>query len=237
MKGGVLLIFLTASFFSGTAGDIKDFFTRTDNFMKKYVKAGAIAYAEVKKNKQEIDELYTLIAGMNVSMVDEGTKKAFYINSYNLAVIHHVVKNYPIKSPMDVPGFFDKVKHVIAGEELTLNDLEHKRLLRPYADARFHFVLVCAARSCPPLASFAYMPDKTDQQLNERTILALNDPAWLKVIRGRKAVEISKIFEWYKKDFTTEGKSVLDWINKYRTEKIPSSYNIGYYEYDWRLNE
>jgi len=60
-------------------------------------------------------------------------------------------------------------------------------------------------------------------------------PDWLKVKDNK--VLISKIFDWYKKDFTQNGMSVLEWINQYRNQKIPSGYSLGYYEYNWSLNE
>jgi hypothetical protein len=138
---------------------------------------------------------------------------------------------------MDLKGFFDKELHTVAGEKMTLNDLEMKKLLQPYKDARFHFALVCAARSCPLLPSFAFQPGKLDQQLTERATLALNNKEWIKVSANQKKVELSKIFEWYKADFTTEGKTSLEWINQFRKEKIPNNFVVGYYEYDWALNK
>ena len=106
-----------------------------------------------------------------------------------------------------------------------------------YKDARFHFALACAAKSCPPLASFAFLPTTLDKQLTERTTQALNNPNWIKVNDSQKKVELSKIFEWYKKDFTADSKSEIEWINQFRKEKIPTTYAVGFYEYDWRLNE
>jgi hypothetical protein len=196
-----------------------------------------VSYTSIKKNNIEIDGLYKQVGALNLSKENEATKKAFYINAYNITVIYSVAKNYPVKSPMDILGFFDKIKHNVAGDEFTLNELEKSKLLLPYKDARVHFALVCAARSCPPLASFAYKPNQLDKQLTERTTQALNNPNWLKVQTGKKKVELSKIFEWYNKDFTSGGKSLIEWINQYRKEKIPASYSVGYYEYDWALND
>ncbi len=219
------------------AQNVNTFFNQSDAFFKKYVSNGSVSYTSVKKNIGEIEVLYKQVGAMNVSKENDATKKAFYINAYNVIVIYYVAKHYPLKSPLDNSGFFDKVKHKVSGEDLTLNALEIKKLLLTYKDARVHFALACAARSCPPLASFAYMPDQLDKQLTERTTQAVNDSDWLKVQPGKKSVELSKIFDWYKKDFTTDGKSVIDWINPYRKEKIPASYSVGYYEYNWKLND
>jgi hypothetical protein len=220
-----------------TAMDLKSFFADADQFLKKYVTNGLVDYKAIKKNNSEIEKLYREIGMTDLSASNDMEKKAFYINAYNLVVVYYVSKYYPLKSPLDQSGFFDKVKHLIAGENITLNTLEIKNLLQGFKDARIHFALACAAKSCPPLASSAYTPDKLDVQLKERTVSALNNKEWMRVFPSQKRVELSKIFEWYKADFTSNGRSVLDWINQFRKEPIPSTYSIGYYEYNWSLNE
>ena len=121
---------------------------------------------------------------------------------------------------------------------MTLNYLEIKKLILTYKDPRIHFALACAAVSCPPLANFAFKPSSMDASLTNRTQNALNDKEWLKVNGSSKKVELSKIFEWYKKDFTMNGqKSVIDFINQYRSTPIPTNYKVSHYEYDWALNE
>ncbi|MCA4894715.1 MAG: DUF547 domain-containing protein [Cytophagales bacterium] len=233
----VTLFFLATSLMSFGEDQLSAFTDSSDSFLKKYVSNGSVAYTKIKQNIGEVEALYALIGEMNLSGVDVAMQKSFYINAYNLIVIYWVAKHYPLKSPLDNSGFFDKVKHKVAGEEITLNSLEIKKLLLLYKDARLHFALACAAKSCPPLASFAYTPVALDKQLTERATAALNNPGWLKINNAEKKVELSKIFEWYKKDFTADGKTELEWINQYRKEKIPATYAVGFYEYNWALNE
>ena len=133
--------------------------------------------------------------------------------------------------------FFDTKVHLVAGERLTLNQLEIDRMLHQFNDPRFHFVLACAAMSCPQLANFAYRPENVEQKLNDRTRLALNDDRFIRVDGQGNKIRISKIFEWYSDDFKSTGKDLLSYINQYRAKKIPNSYSIEYYQYDWRLNE
>jgi hypothetical protein len=236
MKKLLIVAFILFSNLHLYGNELASFFTEADGFLKTYVKNGNVAYDKINKNPGDIEKLYKTIGSMDLSGATHADKKAFYINAYNLVVIYWVVKNYPLKSPMDNSGFFDKVKHTVAGESLTLNALEKNKLLIPYKDARFHFVLVCAAKSCPPLPGFAFLPDQLDQQLTDRTRLAINSK-WLMVDASRKKVAVSKIFDWYKNDFTQGGKTTLEWINQYRKEKIPTSYQVEFYEYDWTLNQ
>ncbi|MEM9857019.1 MAG: DUF547 domain-containing protein [Bacteroidota bacterium] len=234
----IIVLALFSSSISVNGADVTSFFSEADAFLKKYVDNGKVHYQKISENISSIEKLYNDIGDMDISSANPQTKKAFYINAYNLVVIYQVAKFYPLKSPLDRSGFFDRVKHNVAGESITLNALEIKKLVLTNKDPRIHFVLACAAVSCPPLASFAYLPGKLDGQLNTRTKLSINNSNWLKVNASAKEASISKIFDWYKKDFTMNGENtVIEFINKYKNSPIPSSYSVVHYEYDWSLNE
>lgn len=234
MKKLLSLLVLVSSMSFGQTGPSK-FFKDADAFFAKYVMDGRVDYKSLKGNMTSIDGLYAQVNDMNLTGVEGNVKKAFYLNAYNVVVIYHVTRYYPLKSPLDQSGFFDQVKHKVAGESLTLNALEIKKVILPYRDARIHFALACAAISCPKLASFAYQPETLEKQLNDRTKLAINDDTFIRVKSNK--VEVSQIFKWYARDFTTGGSTVTSFINKYRNNKIPEASAVGYYEYDWKLNE
>ncbi|MGK7388776.1 MAG: DUF547 domain-containing protein [Candidatus Cyclobacteriaceae bacterium M2_1C_046] len=235
-----ILFLISFLFFASSVhanGELDKFFNDANSFLVKYVEDGRVAYEKINQNINHIQQLYDEIGSINLSDASEPERKAFYMNAYNLIVIYQVAKFYPLKSPMDQSGFFDKVKHKVAGEPMTLNYLEIKKIILPYKDARVHFGLACAAISCPPLSEKAFKPATVDQQLEILTKTALNDNNFIKVDPSNKKVAISKIFQWYNKDFTAEGRSIMDYINKYRAQKVPSSYEVVYYEYNWALNE
>ncbi|WKN33581.1 DUF547 domain-containing protein [Porifericola rhodea] len=238
MKHILIFLFCSTFIYSTVAAQNLNAFTQeTHSFFQTYVKNGLVDYQAVKNNMEEIASLYQNIGNMKLEGVQDNEKKAFYINAYNLIVIHQIAKNYPVKSPMDIDGFFDKQKHKTAHEMLTLNALEKQKLLQPYQDARIHFVLVCAAQSCPPLASFAFSADQLEQQMKQMTEKALNNDEFIRVKASEDKVAVSKIFEWYQQDFLRSAESTLAYINQYRKEKIPEGYSLGYYEYDWTLND
>ncbi len=237
MKLNFFILLLVLQVTVARAADVKSFSAQANTFLATYVENGFVAYDRIRSQGKDIESLYKQIGEMSLKGLDDNTVKAFYINAYNIIVIYWVSKHLPLKSPLDNSGFFDKVKHVVAGESMTLNALEIKKLLFVYKDARIHFALACAAKSCPPLASFAFAPENLEQQLNERTSLALNTKAWIRIYPDQKRAELSKIFEWYKGDFMANGQSLTEWINQYRKEKIPGTYTIGYYDYDWTLND
>ena len=228
----LILFAISLSLGQGTA----QFFTKADTFFKTYVKEGRVAYAEIKSNPDALNELLKMAENISVSVQDGADYQSFWINGYNLLVIQGIVQNYPVKSPLDVSGFFDKTKRSIGGTQISLNDIENKLLRAKFpGEARFHFVLVCAGLGCPPIINEAYLPSALDAQLERQTNKAINDPEFIRVNKNK--VKVSQIFEWYKGDFTQNGKSVVDYINLYRTEKLPENSKVSYYTYDWTLNE
>ncbi len=228
-----LALFLFASVTQ--AAEINDqFFSSTNTFLQKVVKNGRVDYSSLKADAS-LDQLIKEIGEADLSGASSATKQAFYINAYNLLVINNSAQAYPLSSVMDIPGFFDRKKNLVEGNQVTLNQLEKEYLLKPYGDARYHFVLVCGAVGCPPITNFAYTPDKLEEQLERQTKLAINDPSFIKVSNGK--AELSQIFKWYASDFGGSKKAVLNFINEYKSTPIPSSAKVSYYEYDWILND
>ncbi len=210
----------------------QSFFDRADAFFAENVKDGRVAYASIKENPATLNALVQEIAKLDLSnkRVSGDFMKAFYINAYNILVIKQVVDLYPIYGPLKVDGFFTGIKNTVMGQEMTLDELEKGNLYVQFPDPRLHFVLVCAAKGCPPVGGFSYKPDNLENQLTERTKDVLNLD-WFIRVNGKKT-EISQLFDWYTKDF---GDS-KEFINKYRTKKLTESSKISYYEYDWSLN-
>lgn len=225
-----LMVLLSASFLRAQ----DPFFAAADAFFKKYVHDGLVDYNSIKANPGELSTLVGLVAkGIQVTRPED--QKAFIINAYNITVINSIVNHMPIKSVMDVQGFFKEEKHMIAGKMMTLDEVETNLVRNVYKDPQFHFVLVCGAISCPKLASFAFTPALVDNQLMERTKLALNDPTFTKV--AGSSLQLSEIFKWYSADFAT-GSGLIKWINLYRpaATKMKEPVQVSYYTYDWSLN-
>lgn len=238
MRTYFLLILFTFAALNGSPQEFyQDFTGKTDTLMQEYVIERAIKYQEIKESPSLLKELVSMIGEMEYEKLDEDRQLAFLINAYNILVINLVIENYPISSPMDVPGFFDSKKHWVGGRQYTLNQIENELIREPFKDARIHFVLVCAAESCPPIAKDAYTGERLDEQLDERTRMSLNDPDFIRLKKQEEKVLISEIFKWYEEDLYWDAESILGYINKYRKNKIPENYEIGYYTYDWSLND
>ncbi|MGC1516546.1 MAG: DUF547 domain-containing protein [Maribacter sp.] len=230
----IFLVFLLMSGKALSAQEIDVFFNKADAFFKTYITNGKVEYRALHEQPAILKELMLLTEKTSISGVDENTYQAFWINAYNLTVINGVVENYPLKSPLDIDGFFDKIQHKIAGQKVTLNQIENQLLHDKFPnEPRYHFVLVCAGMGCPPIIKEAYRPNTLNAQLERQTKKAVNDPNFIRV--HQEEVKISQIFEWYKNDFEPAG-GIVKFINQYRTEKLPADAKLEFYPYDWTLN-
>ena len=227
-----ILLFNTST---GVSQSTKNFFNEADMFFKTYVSNGKVDYKSIEKNPEKLNRLLDQAAKISVSTSEEKNYQAFWINAYNLAVIKGIIDNYPIESPLDKDGFFERVKYNLGGTSLTLNEIENKKLRANFDEPRFHFVLVCGAKGCPPIIAKAYKPSKLEEQLQKQTVKALNNPSFIKV--SENEVVISEIFKWYKEDFVKNGQTEIDFLNRFRKEKIPSNFKVSYYPYNWQLNQ
>ena len=78
-------------------------------------------------------------------------------------------------------------------------------MLRPEFGYRTHAVLVCAARSCPPLQQSAYTADQLDDRVARayRTWRGRSDLN--EFLIDKNEANVSSIFKWFKGDFEKAG--------------------------------
>ncbi|MBC7643230.1 MAG: DUF547 domain-containing protein [Flavobacterium sp.] len=214
------------------------FFDLTNVFLKKYVDANnKVNYQELKGNADMLNLIMDYAGKMNLKNESKETSKAFWINIYNLAVIKNVVDNYPMKSTMDIPGFFNENDFLIANQRLTLDDIEHTILREIFLDPGIHFVLVSGSNGGVQLKNEAYVPKDIDAQIKAEAAKYINNKDIIRIDKKSKIVELPKIFEWYTKDFVTFYTNEIDFLNIFLEKKIEKDYKVKIYEYDWTLNK
>ncbi|MEE8478589.1 MAG: DUF547 domain-containing protein, partial [Candidatus Neomarinimicrobiota bacterium] len=180
-------------------------------------------------------------------LFSESDAKAYWINVYNALVIKTIIENPNIDSIRKISwdaGAFWRNKFVVGGKKMTLNHIEHKILRGIYKDPRIHFAINCASKSCPPIGNNLVTGNNLGEQLDIKTYNFINNPANFLIDHTNKEIHLSRIFKWYKKDFTQNYESVLSYIYHYldnlSTKQkivINNTYRIVYNKYDWSLNE
>lgn len=187
----------------------------------------------------KIDErLPKYIVALGAAHPDEtwarNEQMAFWINAYNAFTVKLIVDNYPQGSITDLKEPWQMRIVKVKGETYTLDHVENGILRKQFSEPRIHYAVNCASMSCPPLYFKAFTAEKLEQQLEHVAHAFINNPKHNQM--GREKVELSRIFEWYAKDFDVDG-GVISHINKYSRGAVPASATIVYLEYDWNLNE
>lgn len=209
--------------------------------LKKYVdKNGMINYKGFKSDLN-FDQYITSLSKANPENFSREEKLAFYINAYNAFVIKNVTDLYPISSPMKVDKFFDKYNFNVAGEEMSLNQIEYDIVLK-IEPVLSHFGLVCAAKSCPRLLQKAYSKENVYKLLKSNGKDFLNNPDKNKLDKKNKTLYLSEIFDWFRdyfvKRYGSLKETVIDFINNSDAKFLEENeINIKFKKYDWTLNE
>lgn len=212
--------------------------------LNKYVnEQGLVNYAAWKQNAAdlaELDEYLKQFAVKSDRTAQGNEKAASLVNAYNAFVLRWILSNYPTESIWQLKDSFSGKRNAIGGRSVSLDDVEHGTL-RPLIGYRVHAVLVCAARSCPPLQRVAYAAETFNEQDDAAYRAWLSREDLNRFLPGEKKVEISSIFKWFKKDFDNAG-GIPKILGRYATEGVhefaaSGNYKIKYLPYYWGLND
>lgn len=203
-----------------------------DQLLRKYVSAsGKVNYKGLKGEKGQL-EAYIKLLSENVatSSWSRNERLAYWINVYNAHTVKLILDNYPLKSITDLGKPWDIAFVKLGTKTYTLNQVENEIIRPTFKEPRIHFAVNCAAKSCPPLLNQAFTPEKLNSQLQKQTRAFINSSS--NSISADK-IELSKIFDWYGKDFG----DLSAFIQKYTQVEIAENVEISFQEYDWALNE
>ena len=228
----LVFTFLSLQLGAQNHGDWNDLLT------KHVSSTGKVSYTGFKSDQTKLDAYLSNLSTASVpSNQDEAL--ALWINAYNAYTVKLIISNWPVSSIKDVSAKvgsstpWDYSFAQVAGKTYTLNQIEHEIIRKQFNEPRIHFAVNCAAKSCPPLLNRAYTGAKLKQQLANQTKKFVNNPASNTL--GSSAVSLSKIFEWFKDDFTKNG-TLISFINQYSDAKISESASVKFNEYIWTLN-
>jgi hypothetical protein len=208
-----------------------------------HVKGGRVDYATLKaRDSAALEEIYTRIGKAAVEKAPRDEQLAFYINAYNAIVLRGAAKKYPTKSIKDALFTFFLANHTVAGRKLDLSKLEKEVIIKQFKEPRIHFAINCASASCPPLLDRPFTAAGLEGELETMTRAFLGNPANVTFDGKKGELKLSKIFDWYKDDFTGKAGTVEKFIEPYLPDaqkKLLASrqWKIAHYEYDWSLND
>ena len=216
--------------------------------LTNFVKDALVNYTALKAHPQDLNRYLDQIDAVSKTEFkkwSEPQQIAFLSNAYNAYTLRLIIDHYPLKSIKDIGSIFsgpwDQPVVKLFGETIDLKTVEHKILRKEYAEPRVHFVLVCAARGCPPLRREAYVGARLEEQLVDQAKQFLATREKNRVEASERTVYLSPIFKWYGSDFEKKSGSVLGALKPYWPSKsgaaVYEDFKIRYTDYDWSLNE
>ena len=223
-------------------------------------KASAVRYDGFARDRAQLKAYLDSLSAVTRQEFDGWTRPqqlAFLINAYNAYTVEKILTRWPkLKSIRDFGSFIGNPWKddffTLLGRPMTLDGIEHDTIRAPgaYDDPRIHFAVNCASIGCPMLREEAYVAARLDAQLEEQTARFLSDRSRNRYDPASAKLLVSKIFDWYGKDFSRGWKgtdSVPQFLARYadrladtpgereriRAQEVP----VAFLDYDWALNE
>ena len=230
-----------------------------------YLDDNSFAYQAFASSK-EFDLFTTLSYALSQfkpeQLASREEKLAFWLNVYNMLMIHGVIAHNITTSVHDERKFFTDSQYKIGEHTLSLDEIEHgilrgnakkylafshtfaradarNRLIINIPDPRVHFAFYSACRSSPPW--HIYKPEAIDEQLGQAVSALLQRD--LNLGAGGASMQIPKFFQWYEDDFGDRAR-VITLIADYFPDDPqmaiardnPGRVEFSYLDFDWTLN-
>ena len=209
-----------------------------------------VDYAGLKAAPDDLEALNTYLDGLEAldpRTYSRAEQQAYWINFYNALTVKVVVDGYPVDSIKDIhegwipfTGPWGDVHAEVAGQELTLDNIEHG-ILRPiWNDPRIHYAVNCASIGCPNLRAQVYTAQNTDSMLAAGARDYVNHPRGVDIVEEEFMV-LSSIYDWWVLDFGGSEDGVLAHLIEYADDELAAQLKdfagVIDYEYDWDLNQ
>ena len=207
-------------------------------------------YAGLKASPDGMTKLNGYLAdlqAMDPRAHPRAEQKAYWINFYNALTVKVVADAYPVDSIKEIhegwipfTGPWADVHARVAGQELTLDNIEHG-ILRPiWRDPRIHYAVNCASIGCPNLATDAYTAGNMESLLEAGARHYVNHPRGVDFVDDDYLV-LSSIYDWWVFDFGDSEEGVFAHLVVYAEPELATRLRdfdgAIDYEYDWDLNQ
>jgi hypothetical protein len=237
-----------------------------EELLKKHVRyvengnASRVSYAGFARDRAQLKAVlddYQKVTKAEFDGWSKPQQQAFLINAYNAFTIEKILTRYPdLKSIRDFGNVFGNPWKdrffTLFGQPTSLDMIEHETLRKEgvYDDPRVHVAVVCASIGCPMLRNEAFTADRLEAQLEDAMKRFLSDRSRNRYNAKARKLEVSRIFDWYGKDFDKGHKgftSVKATLGKYadllvdqpedRAAVRDQKADVAFLEYDWSLND
>ena len=203
---------------------------------RKQVSTVLVDYAGIR-NSQSFPSLLRMLNNFDVSALKtDSAKKAFWINTYNIAVVKLVVEHYPTASihTPDNDVLWKRPVIMVGDSVLTLQDIEFGKLSE-FKDFRLPFALSNATLSGPDLLEEAFTEDRLNTQLSDAfKRFVTNDSKGVALNKDVKEAHFSILLK--KIDDPSENQGGLNGLLQPYFKTSLDEYHVSYIYFNWDLN-
>lgn len=192
-------------------------------------------------------------AALEVELDTDAKRKAFWINTYN-GMIQAVLTEQPDLFK-DRDAFFKEERFAVAGKALSFDMVEHgiirsttgkvsggylpklfpsdfeKRFQVKELDPRYHFVLNCGAKDCPPVYNFNSATINDDMEQIAATYVQKHSD----YDKIKNVVTTTPLFSWFRGDFDGKDDVVEEWLVRYKVIPVGAEPELEFKDYNWTL--
>ncbi len=223
-----------------------------DALLHRFVVDGHVDYEGFGRDPSFAHYLASLDA-VKPATLDDAERLAFWLNVYNAFTIQLIAQHGETQSIRNIEKTFGVLRLKgpwstpivrAAGQQLTLDDVEHHILRTEFSDPRIHFAMVYGAMGSPPLRSEAYRGVALDAQLQDQGRRFLREsPSQnrLEAMDRARILVLSPVFTYYRADFPATraefGKFLAQWFEPADRERLQrGAFMSTESSFDWTLN-
>lgn len=221
-----------------------------DGLVRSFVHDGVVDYGCMQVHEAQLDRYLAALAAVDPERLPRDAQLALWINGYNAFTVKLILRRYPeIRSIKEIPQRWKLRDWTVGGTRYSLDEIENEVLRARFHEPRIHFAINCASKSCPDLASAAYVASRLDAQLDAAARRFLRHPGKgcrLAHDRGlfseRPKLYVSPIFKWFRPDFE-RGQTLAAFLEAYLPQAtrievaaLGADMAIDHLKYDWSLN-
>ena len=227
--------------------------------LKAHLSEEWVNYRGFSGDREELDHYLERLSAVRKTVLESWPREeqiAFYLNAYNAITVERILDHYPTKGVQTIPGVWNEIQDRVAGQDLTLDDIEHEILSKRYREPLVHFAVSRASRSGPLLPEEPFEGENLVEQLHQRTQEFLLDTSrGVSIDYEKNRVYLPELFDWFGEDFIPRygtgalseryGEKLgacLNFVSGYlpRDQKEfirGGGYQVEFLPYDWLLNE
>lgn len=162
---------------------------------------GSEGVAALTDRASELAAYVEKVAAVDPDTLTRNEALAYWINLYNALALDLARRAQEAGDPtvLRVDGAFTTKVTTVAGEDLSLDQIEHGKVRR-FGDPRIHAALICGSTSCPTLRHQAYDGAHLGEQLDDQMRFLLAEGG-AQADREEDVLRLSRVFLWFGADF------------------------------------